>query len=487
MESNEVKSDFKSEYIVHWTKKQTKIDNNLRKICKVLKFNSEWNQCLIANNISRLKPSDCPFLFIFIVESNNLKDFDLTGRQAQELKNSLLQFAVNRPLILEIRSITENESKFYFKNEDSVNFIEITAGSDSATNLSTLLSSYTRGTELNSFIDNMIHELPEIVNCTTIIRFLRTLNLPEAQLTKIILNCAKKGSKSQLLAALDVPLEDDSCMLNIDSQNILCSVFDFEGNKSTSILSQAVNNPDKNVIDYLISNCTHLIQQLPFNHRVHVSTIVYQANKFEILSNLISRSDFPFPEGLNEASVDDPKIRELMNKRKDFHDLITNKGDISAFIDDNPNLKIVYNINNQSALYKAIKSKNFASYTLLKSKGYESEDFEELPKLTEAEQEIFDLQKWTQTKQNANKARPDEDKSVYLLLSRSLIHNRMIDKENEKFCRNRIKKWLEKLYKISACSKFMDCAAQCDDLKIIFDFERYSVSLNLFLLFLLAH
>ena len=58
----------------------------------------------------------------------------------------------------------------------------------------------------------------------------------------------------------------------------------------------------------------------------------------------------------------------------------------------------------------------------------------------------------------------------------TIIANKDITKNQETQYHQKIQKWLEDISKVKYCKELLDVATQCENLKIIFDFEAELVS-----------
>jgi hypothetical protein len=290
--------------------------------------------------------------------------------------------------------------------------------------------------------------------------------------------CAEYLKKLDLLAALGASLESEGRILNEEAEGYLYTASE-EGEEVISILSKAIERSNEDVVNYLITHCTHLIQKLPFTHRIDISTDAFNKNKFDTLCDLLEYSDFPFPREFNSDFNNHERLSRIYQERIKFHEAIKNKKskDVLDFIEKYSNLKIIYNISNKSAMCTAIDSKNFEEYYRFKSLGFEAELTEncETREFSENDKKALEDQAERQTQINADRSISDKEKAVALLSSRSLIHNRKIAKEEELKYREKIKKWFKDLYKIKICMELIDVVVQCEELKIVFDFESESV------------
>jgi len=477
MES-EYNLDYKSEYVLNFTKEYKNINRASKSSCKVLKFSSKFSLKYNLAQICRLKPKDFPRLLVFVIETKNLDDINVVDIEEHYFDN----FNEKRPIILQIKSENGIQTKWLYRKAHVNQIVNLDEDHDDFKDLSAILKNFTNQNieTFKGHLEEFFEKFPDIKNSSTILRFLKTLDVPGEILIKLILKCALQGSKSDLLALLNASFEDDGRMLSIDLQNILSETFENDG-AEVSVLSQAINNPKKEVIDYLISNCTHLIQQLPYDHRANVSNSAMEVRNIGILCDLLEFSDFPFPNKFDESSVTDQRLIQIMNEKKEFHNAIRvrNENQIDKFINKHWSLKLVFNIDNISALACAAESKNFDAFVKLKSLGFKAEEFntaDDIICLSKKERKELSKNIWLQTQKNAAGAKLDGEKSVHLLRTKSYIHNRMITKDIETEYRNKIRSMFENIYEIPLCSKFLDAASQCEDLKIIFDFESESVS-----------
>lgn len=245
--------------------------------------------------------------------------------------------------------------------------------------------------------------------------------------------------------------------------------------KSTSVLLTAISSRNRKICDFLIIDWTYLIQQLPFNHQVKISSVAFETGQLDVLCSLLTIADYPFPENFNIEALTYDKLNKIIVERTALETAIKNDNihDIVKFIDKNSNLKIVYNINNKSALKYAVDASKLKLYIFLKFRGFGStnpnEDFEKVDR----DASVYAAQ---QRKQNVTTGLKDEKRSVNSLCNRSLIHNKRISKEQEKEYRLKIRNWYECIHKIPNGPEFLQVAASCERLKIIFDFENDTVS-----------
>ena len=235
----------------------------------------------------------------------------------------------------------------------------------------------------------------------------------------------------------------------------------------------------KEIIDYLISYCSELIQQLPVKHQIRISTTAYDSNQLDVLCDLLEFSDFPFPQSFHDLNLTHERLQKIIADRIKFHEGIKNKNDdeIKAFINNNLSLKFIYSPQNITAMKQAVDSKNYKIYYYLKSFGFCATEFNDLSKvLKEEELKEAIIQENLQIEETMNEALCNPNRTVSILCTKSLIHNRRVKNEDEQTkikYRKCIKKWLGDIYKVA--KRMLDIAASCEDLKIIFDFESQYV------------
>jgi len=509
-------------FILNLQKGSKNVSCEVKNSCKILHFSSEWNFEDVLSTIDGLNPKDYPQLFIFIIEasyscflksektsSEPLKKKMKTSNEGiEKMKENLLKFGLFRPLILELTSQDSNKTEFYYKNENMTRFTAI----DQIQKDVIKIIDFSNGNLVN------FEFFREIKNPTIILKFLRTLKLQEEAITRMILNATKTCTLTEFLTLLDTPFEGEHSILSFESQGILSntlnqealqlaednhtlpnvlnfnysvsSAMDFEcdlGNSaingshtSLSVLLVAVEHKNKDVIDYLITYWTHLIQQLPFEHQVKISTAAYETNQLDVLCDLLDIADFPFPNEFKVDSVDHDRLSKIISQRSDFKAAIEveNFQKLEEFISQNLSLKIVYNTNNKSAINHAIDLKKSKVYLFFVSAGFQpTEAFNIQELLNQEEFANFKNQIKQQEMENISSALQDKNKSVMLLSTRSLIHNRRIKNKTEAEYRLKIKQWFEDINKLNFGPELLNVAASCEDLKIIFNFESATVSL----------
>lgn len=452
------------------------------KVEKAIKFTSECNLVDVVQKYSIINTKLFPSAFIFVIEHEN---FGLNGPDDSHIKSFLKTLFLNdsfatRPLILQLTSKSENLSNLFYKKQKSNDFSEIKSCEKIGNFVNSFFWSFVSG-EIKNFDDNLSDFLLGKTDSALIIKFLNIFKIPGEFLWKLKLKCAVKGSKNEFLAAFGNSFDDYSILQNIEAQSILNRTFllQFHQNfvnqsnnyhSEMSILLLALENSNNEVLEYLITKCSYLIQQLPFDHQVKVTTAAFNNQQFDILCELIEDCDFPFPDNFNIMVINN-RLHQLAKTRSELFTAIQ-FGDIPAinnFIDNNQNLKIVYNIKNKSSLKQSIDSNRIDIYCLLQFHGFQpayNEDFENFFTSSQGEQIAEIKIKYS-----------SKNSTVMQLANRSFPLDRKNNKEEEEKCYKNIKKWYEEIYKSKFGKELFNSAAQCDELQIIFDFESEFVSI----------
>lgn len=181
-------------FVTKLTKDNNSLKKQVNKSSKVIYFPKGWNFKKILSTLDGLNPKKYPNLFIFIIKNLNLVD---DQNKIDKLIKSLLKFSDARPVILQLTS--NCETKFYYKDEALVE-MKIVGITDENfeinKNFSSFLSAFLTG-RIHIFEDQMISTILGAENCSLILRFLRTLNLNQNIVKKIILKASKNGRKDE--------------------------------------------------------------------------------------------------------------------------------------------------------------------------------------------------------------------------------------------------------------------------------------------------
>ena len=468
---------FNEKFLIHVTDPNNSkiISKTAKSNCKVFVFSSECNIEDVLTFIDKLDPKEYLNLFIFVIKSS---EFPLDDK-VEELKTNLLKFGSARPLVLQITSKNENSTTLYYTEEDLSKFtaIEQQPGSvEDIKDFPTFLRAFFDENFTNSEI-TILDVLLKIQNRSLILRFLWTLTLSESFYKNLIRNFASVGTLIEFLAALDASLQAYQGISSKIALKYLSNVFgdDEDPSKDTSAIFTAVESINTDVIDFLIYNCSHLIQQLPFDHQVKISTAAFETGQLDVLCDLLDIVDYPYPNDLNVELIVHERLKHIIDERSSLAAAIVDENihEIVGFIDANSGLKVAYNTNNKSALQQAVDASKIKIYTFLKFRGFYSTNPNE--NFDEAEKEARNYAA-QQRKQNIIEGQSNEQSSVNLLCNKSLIHNKGISKEQQKEYRKKIRSWYKDINKIESGQEFLNVAASCDGLKILFDFENNTVS-----------
>lgn len=358
-------------------KGSTMISKDTKDSCKMLNFSLKWNFEEILATIDGLSSMEYPKLLIFMIKLNlgftakHQPDF---SEKLAQLQQKLLNFSRSRPIILQLTFCKDKVTKIFYKHESSNEFCGINK-SDPFCNFLKLLESFSNN---KSGETQILNALEEFTGRSLAIRFLQTMELSEEFFNQLVLNVAAGGTKAELLAALDAPFDAQGRTLSSKAQTIISKLIEdyHDPQKVSSVLMLAINNGNKEVIDYLITYWTHLIQKLPFDHQVQVSTAAFNSNQFNVLCDLLDIADFPFPKDFNVDSVNHDDLRLIIKDRVDFYNAmqVEDFEGIDKFIESHQSLKFVYNPSNNLVLTEAVNSKKFKVFYYLKSLGFEGKN-----------------------------------------------------------------------------------------------------------------
>ena len=258
-----------------------------------------------------------------------------------------------------------------------------------------------------------------------------------------------------------------------NDKRVILSLEDIYDN---SVLKFATANRNFEFAKFIISNYSYLIQQLSFDGQVKISTNLYNADEFDLLCDLIEFSDYPFPNEFDKESCINDRLKNISTERVKFHDAILtgNLNEIDNFIENNENLKYVYDCNNMSAMKKALSSKQFKVYFHLKSGGFQAIHFSE--EIDNNDMKKAEAEAIKQRLRNVKNSLKNIEIPVLMLIARSKIHNIKYNKKNEKEYRQKIKEWFKAIFKVKWGDWILKTACQCEELEIFFDFQSDSVS-----------
>ncbi|XP_070504898.1 uncharacterized protein [Chironomus tepperi] len=481
--------EYNKEYIISYTKTEYENLNENQKLrCRVLKFTSEWTFVDLISEISYIyNKKQYKNLFVFIVEC----DDEITDKSDRfdVLESILIKFNKNRPLVLVLSSKNGNDSRVYYKNENQK--LEIQPDVDNFDNCLPFFK-FIKSDNAKNLQLKFLEKLPQIPGSSLILRLLRIFNFPENFYKELIQKCAIKGSVDDIVAALNIWLDNVEesmtneavkCLTEVSyiAQSDNVSPDDVNNINSheteTSILYLAVKNSKKDIVDFLTNHCMEWIQQLPYDHQLMISTTAFNTNQLDVVCKLLD-CDYPFPNKLDVDAVTDINLKTIINARTNFHSAIKadDKKSVEIFIKSNPRLKFGFNTNNCTALYHALCCKKFEILYFLQSNGYGGVEFDDAnEKLSdENDKEASTKAANNQRRDNAETSLPIESRNILLLETCSFILNKNISNPTKREYSNKIRSWYNDIYNTRFGSKLIDVAAQCNNLKIIFDFEDES-------------
>jgi len=469
-------------FILTRTKNELRNFANKCKICKIIKFSSDWSFDDILALLENLRPENYPNLFIFIFEVRGFQFFQISTKNFSffrfqenkqekwcKLKEILLKFGQNRPLFLQFQSKNENITQFYFKEEKLNELSSVNQRDENIKEISNFQSFFYSLSDENftNFENKLTEILPKIQQSTLVLRFLRILDLPEKFFHNILIKCSESGSISDFCAALDVPFCET--VSSIDAQKYITKLF---------VLLNAIKSRNTEVINYLITFWTLFIQHLPFDHQIKISTAAFESYQIDILCDLLDIADYPFPDNFVVNQAKNDRLRIIVDSRVEFHNAITNfnRKSIDKFIKAYPDLKIVYNIDNKSALMQSIYSRQPKAFVHLKNNFYKRGDV----KLDE-DDEIFvntllENERERETQENISNSIPDENKSQMKMRAKTTIDNRKVDEQTRQLRHKFKDKCYADIYKVKYGQTLIETVSQCERLQIIFYFENEYVS-----------
>lgn len=464
------------------------IKDDAMKNCKIVKFGHEWNFDEILHELKKFDPEVYQNLFILIIEFEDLqvmkqKEKEKSGRKIsvfeRKLKKTLAKFSKNRPMILQISFKYENVSKFFLKKPEIEQFQKVKKSFNPELTLldfSFFFWMFLEG-KFKDADQIVTFSIPQFQDSSLIHRFLTTFEIGDENLFILALDCAKCGSKNDIMAILNFSLHSKSEKISSSIEKYFTTVIDPE----ESFLKNSIENTRKGVHEFIAKCCAKLIGKFNYSFQLDISTTAYEKNQLDYLCDLIDICDFPFPINLNVKAVTHDRLRNIIEKRNNFNEAIreNNLEEINKFIEEQPNLKFVYNPNNSSALHQAVGAKQLQFLSYFESKGFFSPEYHNYCGATTDKantKSAKQLAVWERNR-NVNTATPHVHKIVMFLTAKSFIHNKNISKETEAECCNKIKEWIGNIYHDADNKPHLDVVAQCDNLKMIFDFNSDEVSI----------
>lgn len=333
--------------------------NSLNPNKKVLKIDSYEDFVLFQNNPG-ISAKSFPFLFVFTIYIHD-HDHKYISMKINE------KFNDSRPLIVEFRSNerAKGAEKTFIKDiQDFKEFIE--------------LDEY----KVNSNIRGNIFDFPtfigalkynklkafeiraKVLQCDNVLiaRYLRIYDFHVDILVEMCCETIKNSNNDKILfAMLDLPFDFKDGISSHSKLYKSVDLMKYVSPCGLSILRTAIKTKKKKYISFILNNFAQCFDGWSFYDKLIISQKLIPIP--DMLNNYLL-IDFPFP------GID--KDREIDKERFELHRAITS-GDVqkvSDLIDENLLTKIAFDSNNQSAIMKALVSKQFEVYSLLKSRGY---------------------------------------------------------------------------------------------------------------------
>lgn len=483
--SIEINQDF---IITLFNQNHAAVDEEMKQKCKILKLSRYQLLEDIRAEIADLDAKIFQNLFIIEISMkklfDNVTDEEKNKENFEKFMDTVHEFSKDRPILLRITLTDQDKDAFFVKDEvdnenesdgnlDQIRMIEDIESyeSDSINNFESLLCAYINNNEIN--LDaNLTNKILNFENSSLALRILRILKLKEGNpdsFVELIKKCAAEGSVKNLLAVLDIPFLDEKGISENEKLQIHLSDERYE------ILSTAVKNSNHKVTDYLVINCWEAVKGLPYEHKLQIST--ESSNQYELLHKLLEFCDFPFPKNFNESSRHHPMLLKVINRRKALHKAI--EEDCSEDIVDEispksfqaieiynkayKTHKFAFDLKNNTAFYKAVNLGKFKLIQKLKYFGFEPTEYDE----------FSDICKIIQ--QNIESSISPENKTIHELFIKTRIHCKDISKDKSLYW-HQIRMWIEEIYGVESFRQQLHIVAECENLKIIFDFEYESVS-----------
>lgn len=294
----------KQEYVAECSKYNLMLINEeVKRNCRILKISQNSYIQEIFTELIVKQPSSFPHLLIIISEvceyhsipENEYKwrkRCSLFNEKINKLKEYLSKFSKNRPFILQLTSKSENLTKIFYKSDDSDKFHSFFSNRrpKKIENFQNFFWFFMNG-KIENFEGTMVDILPNVKDFALIWNYLNTLTLPNDFFNRIIIKCAAKGTKDQLLTVLGATFENGIKSVNSSVMNNMIKMFEFDLSSEQSILLAAVENLNTEVIKYLSKDFAHVFQQLPYSHKIGILIAPYGSQK-----NIEFRENFPYIE-----------------------------------------------------------------------------------------------------------------------------------------------------------------------------------------------
>jgi hypothetical protein len=246
-------------------------------------------------------------------------------------------------------------------------------------------------------------------------------------------------------------------------------LLDVEDENGENLLMAAIERKNFEAFKILIKCGIYI------NHRNKedetAADLAWNRRLFEFLFELL-KADSVFPKDFNISKIDEEKCREKIEELTTFHEAIK-KGlikEVKNFIRDHPQIKVAYDLSNKSALTKALESKQFEIYSLLRSKEFSPGTNETFKKQLES---VSIDDKWEIAEANQKYFTEFPQSTINFLMSRTRLG---FNVRKHKECYKVIKKMYREMQENKDILPILETVENSDELDLVFDFNNDHVA-----------
>lgn len=466
--------EIEKKFLVNY-KNGINISDRLKSSCKILKFTSELGLKEVIHVIYALDCKQYPRLFIFIIET----DDKVEQPNMEDLQQVLLKFSKLRPMLLQLTSDSQTDTSFFIKLEDSEHFqkleinVELFDEIESVADFQSFFSLFISKQLLVNF--NRPSMIESFLKVSLIMRFLSALNLGN-NFIDLAVSGFKKGSKENFLAVIDAPFDDSGHSIFQNLTKYLTYTYPYADSEQLG-LQISIENENWDLINFLVEELGHVLFDVDYGNQLAMTTAAYQKGNIDLLYKLLELCEFPFPLGFK---AEHDKFEVIVKERDEFHNAIKQHKSLKEILDlaEKINQKIVYNVNNESALYTALYTRRYDVYCMLMSIGFKGNDAQtEKETFSEKEKRKFEQIRESKQSQNIDAAEIDPQRSARVLAARSTIFNpQKCSHDKPEIDRKKIKDYFMEISKREEVKPIFDVCAQDEGLSIVFDMKSDMVS-----------
>lgn len=192
----------KQQFVIEYSKdKYELIKDEDKRYSRYVVFAQNWKIQEIAAEVEKFQRSIFPFLLAIIFDDEEIEEFLQPNQSPNNLFENILEclasFSVNRPFIIQKTSKYRNETKLFYKDENSPQFqcFDVYKKKPmNAKNFKDLFCIF-MNEKIDNFEEKIVKAFPNVNNLNVIWDFLKTLELPEEFFNKIIIKCAEEGTQ----------------------------------------------------------------------------------------------------------------------------------------------------------------------------------------------------------------------------------------------------------------------------------------------------